>query len=170
MKYKRFLASSAAIALVASCSINPHRLDMSQAVQSAKTPGAHEALAIHSEEAAKQMQAKANEQKILLAQYEGRGLDGRQFHDFIIHCQWLIRVYEQAAMENLSMAKSPSSCSMRDDTGLTMVPTAVENKGSGHHRESILTFPRATLEAKWLELVISDIAGVKERTFRWERK
>jgi hypothetical protein len=51
-----------------------------------------------------------------------------------------------------------------------MVPTAVDNKGSGHHRESILTFPRATLEAKWLELVISDIAGVKERTFRWERK
>ena len=98
MKYKRFLASSAAIALVASCSINPHRMDMSQAVQSAKTPGAHEALAIHYEEAAKQMQAKANEHKILLAQYEGRGLEGRQFHDLIIHCQWLIRVYEQAAI------------------------------------------------------------------------
>lgn len=71
---------------------------------------------------------------------------------------------------NLEVYDLKSLSSMRDDTGLTMVPTAVENKGSGHHRESILTFPRATLEAKWLELVISDIAGVKERTFRWERK
>jgi hypothetical protein len=71
---------------------------------------------------------------------------------------------------NLEVYDLKSLSSMRDDTGLTMVPMAVENKGSGHHRETILTFPRATLEAKWLELVISDIAGVKERTFRWERK
>ena len=59
---------------------------------------------------------------------------------------------------------------LRDDTGLTMVPTGAENKGSGHHREVILTFPKPTLERKWLELVIKDIAGVKERTFRWDRK
>jgi hypothetical protein len=59
---------------------------------------------------------------------------------------------------------------MRDDTGLTMVPTGAENKGSGHHREIVLTFPRPTLEGKWFELVIKDIAGVKERTFRWNRQ
>lgn len=58
---------------------------------------------------------------------------------------------------------------MRDDTGLAMEPTGAENKGSGHHREIILTFPRPSLERKWLELVIKNIAGVKERTFRWDR-
>ena len=31
---------------------------------------------------------------------------------------------------------------LRDDTGLVLQPTGVENSGSGHHREVILTFPR----------------------------
>lgn len=56
---------------------------------------------------------------------------------------------------------------LRDDTGKTYLPNAVENKGSGHHREVILTFPKVSLEAKRLEMVIKDVAGVKERTFRW---
>ena len=59
---------------------------------------------------------------------------------------------------------------LRDDTGLSMQPTEVENKGSGHHRETILTFPRPALDRKWLELVLKDIAGAKERTFRWNRE
>jgi hypothetical protein len=56
---------------------------------------------------------------------------------------------------------------LRDDTGNTYLPNAVENKGSGHHREVILTFPKVSPEAKRLEIVIKDVAGVKERTFRW---
>jgi hypothetical protein len=56
---------------------------------------------------------------------------------------------------------------LRDDTGILFEPTGVENKGSGHHRETILTFPRPSTQRKWLELVIKDIAGEKERTFRW---
>jgi hypothetical protein len=56
---------------------------------------------------------------------------------------------------------------LRDDTGKTYLPNAVENKGSGHHREVILTFPKVSPEAKRLEIVIKDVAGVKERTFRW---
>ena len=59
---------------------------------------------------------------------------------------------------------------LRDDTGLTMAPTRAENKASGHHREILLTFPRPSLERKWLELVIKDVAGVKERVFRWKRE
>lgn len=73
MKYKRFLASSAALALLASCSINPHPMEMSQAIQSAKTHADHEALATHYEDAAKQMRAKADEHKKLLAQYQAAG-------------------------------------------------------------------------------------------------
>ena len=57
----------------------------------------------------------------------------------------------------------------RDDTGIVLQPTSVENKGSGHHREVILTFPRPSLKRTWLELVIKDIAGEKERIFRWYR-
>ena len=58
---------------------------------------------------------------------------------------------------------------LRDDTGILFEPTGVENKGSGDHREIILTFPRPSTQRKWLELVIKDIAGEKERTFRWYR-
>lgn len=69
---------------------------------------------------------------------------------------------------NLEMYDLKSLSLMRDDTGLTMVPTGAENKGSGHHREIVLTFPRPSLARKWLELVIKDVAGVKERVFRWD--
>ena len=58
---------------------------------------------------------------------------------------------------------------LRDDTGILFEPTGVENNGSGHHREIILTFPRPSTKRQWLELVLKDIAGEKERTFRWYR-
>jgi hypothetical protein len=56
---------------------------------------------------------------------------------------------------------------VRDDTGKTYLPNAAENQGGGHHRQVILTFPKLSPEAKSLEMVIKDVAGVKERTFRW---
>lgn len=59
---------------------------------------------------------------------------------------------------------------LRDDTGLAMQPTRAESKGSGHHREVVLTFPRPSTNWKWLEVVIKDFAGLKERTFRWDRQ
>jgi len=70
---------------------------------------------------------------------------------------------------NLDAYDLKSLAVIRDDTGLVMQPTAVENKGSGHHREIVLTFPRPSNDRKWLEVVIKDIAGVKERVFRWDR-
>ena len=71
---------------------------------------------------------------------------------------------------NLDLYELKALSVMRDDTGLAMQATGAESKGSGHHREIVLTFPRPSLDRKWLELVIKDIAGVKERTFRWDRK
>jgi hypothetical protein len=56
---------------------------------------------------------------------------------------------------------------LRDDAGKNYLPTGVENKGSGHHREVTLIFPKVSPQAKRLEIVIKDVAGVKERTFRW---
>ncbi len=57
---------------------------------------------------------------------------------------------------------------LRDETGKTYEPTRVENKGSGHHRQIVVVFPKVAPETKELELVLKDIAGVKERSFRWE--
>ena len=56
---------------------------------------------------------------------------------------------------------------LRDDTGKVYSPTAIENKGSGHHREATVSFPKLSQEARRVELVIKDVAGVKERVFRW---
>ena len=59
---------------------------------------------------------------------------------------------------------------LRDDAGKDYQPTQLENKGGGHHREVTLAFPKSASGAKRLELVIKEIAGVKERSFRWELK
>jgi hypothetical protein len=57
---------------------------------------------------------------------------------------------------------------LRDDAGNTYSPTAAENKGGGHHRETTLSFAKVASGAKRIELVIKDVAGVKERNFRWD--
>ena len=59
---------------------------------------------------------------------------------------------------------------LRDDTGNTSVPAAIENKGGGHHRQTVITFPKLSASAKQIELVIKDLAGVKERKFVWSRE
>ena len=101
----RFVAI-AVFSILVGCSINPHPMDMTTAVQSAKTASDHETLAKHYEEAAKEMQAKAEEHKKILSQYQAnKGLYGKSAQDLINHCQGLIRIYEQAAAENMSMAK-----------------------------------------------------------------
>ncbi len=57
---------------------------------------------------------------------------------------------------------------LRDGTGKDHKASRVENKGSGHHRQIIVVFPSPSPKAKTLELVIKDIGGVKERSFRWD--
>ena len=107
MKTITSLALVAIFALLGSCTINPHPMDMTQAVQSAKTRSDHEALARHYDDAAKEMRAKAEEHKKLLAQYEAKkGIYGKQAQTLISHCQGLVRIYEQAAADNVSMAQS----------------------------------------------------------------
>jgi hypothetical protein len=107
MKTITSLALVAIFALLGACTINPHSMDMTQAVESAKTRSDHESLAKHYEDAAKEMQATAAEHKKMLAQYEARkSLYGKQAQSLISHCQGLIRIYEQAAAENRSMAEA----------------------------------------------------------------
>ena len=68
---------------------------------------------------------------------------------------------------NLDAYDLKTVASLREDNGKISSPTAVENKGSGHHRESTVSFAKVSAEAKRLELMIKDVAGVKERVFRW---
>lgn len=57
---------------------------------------------------------------------------------------------------------------LRDDSGKNYQPTQVENKGRYHHREITIVFPKPSPPAKRLELVIKDVAGIKERSFFWD--
>lgn len=57
---------------------------------------------------------------------------------------------------------------LRNNTGKTYEPTRVENKGSGHHREITIVFPKLDPGVKRVELIIKDVAGVKERSFSWD--
>jgi hypothetical protein len=107
MKTKLLITLFLALGLLAACAeMNPHPMDMAQAVQNAESKADHEALAQHYEEAAKEMQLKVDEHKKLLSQYESKSyLYGRRAEDVKAHCRRLINVYEKAAEENLSMAK-----------------------------------------------------------------
>jgi len=57
---------------------------------------------------------------------------------------------------------------LHDDGGKTYPLQAVESaSGGGHHREAVLRFGKLSQGAKTVELVVKDLAGVPERTFRW---
>lgn len=95
------------LGLVSGCAeTNPHPMDMSQAIQDAKTKADHEALAQHYEDTAKEMQLKVDEHKTLLSKYESHAyLYGRQAEDLKAHCRNLITIYQNAVDANMSMAK-----------------------------------------------------------------
>jgi hypothetical protein len=58
--------------------------------------------------------------------------------------------------------------SLRDGAGRAYQPTKVENKGSGHHRQVVLVFPKPSPGSSRLELMIKGIGGIKERSFVWD--
>lgn len=96
------------LGLLTSCAhMNPHPMDMAQAVQNAKTRADHEALSKHYDDTAREMQSKAQEHKKMLGKYENNASHyGRQALDLQAHCRNLIQSYEQAARANTDMASS----------------------------------------------------------------
>lgn len=67
--------------------------------------------------------------------------------------------------------------SLRDNLGRIFPAPALEkSEGAGHHRSGMLTFanqdkdgrPIVTADTKYIELTIKDVAGVAERTLRWD--
>jgi Skp family chaperone for outer membrane proteins len=99
------------LSLLTSCAqMNSHPMDMTQAIQNAKTPSDHEALAKHYEDTAKEMQSKLQEHKKMLETYEANTSHyGRQALDLQAHCRNLINSYEQAVKANIAMANSHRS-------------------------------------------------------------
>lgn len=105
---KALLIASLSLGLLAGCAQpNPHPMDMTVAIQSAKTRADHEALAQHYEQAAKDAEAKVEEHKQALAHFK------RDPHDFPKsamggnyenHCNRLISIYESAVEANREMA------------------------------------------------------------------
>jgi hypothetical protein len=106
MKTKLLIPLFLTLGLFAACAeMKPHPMDMTQAVQNAKTKADHEALAKHYDEAADDMQAKVDEHKKLLAHYEKEPyLYPKQTPSMTAHCQMLINAYQSAVEENRAMA------------------------------------------------------------------
>ena len=121
MKAIGYLAIAAAVGLLASCSVTPHPMDMTHAIQNARTRSDHEALAKHYEDAAGEFRDKAEDHKKRLDRYEAiaarenplRSRLGerdssysKQAPSLISHCRNLVQLYEQAAAQNMAMAKA----------------------------------------------------------------
>ena len=107
MKTKLLITLLLTLGLLTACSeMNPHPMDMSQAVQSATSKYDQEELADYYEKAANEMQVKVDEHKKLLDQYQSKSyLYGRQAEDLKAHCQELITVYEKAVVADRKMAE-----------------------------------------------------------------
>ncbi len=64
--------------------------------------------------------------------------------------------------------KFDALATLRDETGKTYPVEGVEQAGGGgHHRQAIVRFGKVSAEAKMIELIVRDVAGVKERIFHW---
>jgi hypothetical protein len=81
-----------------------------------------------------------------------------------------IRLALDTYFVNLVRYNFEDLATLRDDTGKTYPLTSVERIGSSlkpRFRQAVLRFPKVASEAKTIELVVKDVAGVKERVFRW---
>ena len=80
-------------------------IDITAAAQNATTRSDHEAVAAYYEESAREIQAKVEEQKQLLEEYESKSyLYGRQTQDLQSHAYALVRKYEKEAKTNIKEA------------------------------------------------------------------
>jgi len=107
MKIDKIIATFSLLSLMAAMSFpvqataEVENFDIDAASQSAVTRSEHEAVAKYYENAAMETQAKAQEQKRLLEQYEDKSyLYGREAQDMLAHTYALARKYEKEAQVN----------------------------------------------------------------------
>ena len=105
MKTRVFFAALVMLVSVSSCAqLDPHPMDMTNAIREAKTSADHAALARHYEAAAEAMRLKVKEHKKELKEYE-KPYYGKRGQDLKAHCHRLINSYEQAVEANMEMAE-----------------------------------------------------------------
>ena len=99
------LGFMAAMSLPVQAVVEVENFDIEAASHNAATRSDHEAVAKYYEDAAVEMQAKAQEQKHLLEQYEDKSyLYGREAQDLQAHTHALARKYEKEAQANIKEA------------------------------------------------------------------
>jgi hypothetical protein len=107
MKPRVFFSILAILGAFTSCAhMDPHPMDMTNAIQNAKTRADHLALARHYEAVAKSMRLKARENEKKLGEYEMHPYYGTRALDLKAHCRASISNYKHAAEINMNMAKS----------------------------------------------------------------
>ena len=109
MKTRTFFAVMSLGFLAACAQITPleavQNTNARKASQSARTRSDHDALTKYFENAAREMHAKAEEQKRLLEHYEEKSyLYGRQAQDLKSHTSALVRQYEETEKANIKEA------------------------------------------------------------------
>lgn len=108
MKTLRVSTIAGVLGLLAACApakeLRPQRWSL--AVQTAETREAHETLADHYEDVAKQMQDDAEEEKQMLQEYQAQPHKyGKRILDLKSHAEAMIRDFELAARESRQMAE-----------------------------------------------------------------
>lgn len=97
------VAAMLALSACANKEIKPHNWALD--VQNAETREAHELLADHYEEIAKAMDADADEERAMLAQYQAHPHRyGKRILDLKAHAEAMIMDFEKAARESREMA------------------------------------------------------------------
>jgi len=71
---------------------------------------------------------------------------------------------------SVDLSFDPATISiLRDDQGREFPAVAWEGAGpGGHHRAGVLRFEVPQTDAKFIEVIIHDVAGVPERVFQWK--
>jgi hypothetical protein len=104
-----FMAASFLLMLgvLGGCALNPHPMDMTTAIQNAKTPADHAALAAHYEQAAKEADAQAESHRKILDAYQANPNLFREQHGhvyWLAECEALVKDYQHIADANRKLA------------------------------------------------------------------
>ncbi len=80
-----------------------------------------------------------------------------------------IRLSMNTHSVNLDGYRFETIVKLRDEAGREYPLEAVEQtSGGGHHRDAVLRFAKVASDAKTVELIVSNVAGVAERILRWD--
>jgi len=121
MKTRTFLAALS-LGFLASCAqMSPREAvqnpTIQKAAQSANTGSDHDVMTKYFEDAAREMQAKADEKKKLLEHYEDKSyLYGREAQDLISHTAAMVRKYNETAREDLKEAAAHRQMAIEEAT------------------------------------------------------